>query len=74
MTDEIVGGLVPQSTVERRLESGDAPDWVAAHWTPFRDGLLGERNDTPLPCFFSAEPRRRLNEHASTPHAAGAYQ
>ena len=55
MTKPIVGNLVPQSTVEERVASGAAPEWVGAHWETFRDGLLGERNDTPFPCFFGAE-------------------
>lgn len=55
MTDTIVGELRPQSTVESRVESGAAPGWVAAHWNSFRDGLLGERNGSPFPCFFGAE-------------------
>ena len=58
MTDRVVGRLRDQATVERRVASGDAPDWVDAHWHSFRDGLLGERNDTPFPCFFGAESVR----------------
>ncbi len=55
MGDRIVNGLQDQATVERRVEAGDVPDWVGAHWRSFRDGLLGERNDTPFPCFFGVE-------------------
>ena len=55
MTDSIVGELQPQATIEARVESGEAPEWVAAHWNSFRDGLLGERNESPFPCFFGAE-------------------
>ncbi|WP_121822783.1 YqcI/YcgG family protein [Halostella salina] len=55
MTDHIVGGLQDQATVAERVEAGAAPDWVADHWNSFRDGLLGERNGTPFPCFFGAE-------------------
>jgi len=55
MTGRIVGGLQDQGTVEERVDSGAAPDWVAAHWRSFREGLLGERNGTPFPCFFGAE-------------------
>ncbi len=55
MTDRIVGGLVTQPELESQVESGHAPEWVAAHWRSFRDGLLGERNGTPFPCFFGAE-------------------
>ncbi|QCS44879.1 YqcI/YcgG family protein [Natrinema versiforme] len=55
MTDSVVGTLNDQATVAARVEAGDAPDWVAAHWESFRDGLLGERNDSPFPCFFGVE-------------------
>jgi FPC/CPF motif-containing protein YcgG len=55
MADQIVGSLRDQDTLVSRVESGAAPDWVAAHWETFRDGLLGERNGTPFPCFFGAE-------------------
>ncbi|QLH76992.1 YqcI/YcgG family protein [Halosimplex rubrum] len=55
MTDRVVGNLVDQATVAARVEAGEAPDWVADHWRTFREGLLGERNDTPFPCFFGAE-------------------
>jgi FPC/CPF motif-containing protein YcgG len=55
MTEPVVGNLVDQETVAARVDSGAAPDWVAAHWNTFSDGLLGERNDTPFPCFFGAE-------------------
>lgn len=58
MTGRVVGRLRNQATVEQRVASGNAPDWVAAHWHSFRDGLLGERNDTPFPCFFGAESVR----------------
>lgn len=55
MSDRIVNQLQDQSTVEARVDAGAAPDWVASHWTTFREGLLGERNGTPFPCFFGAE-------------------
>jgi hypothetical protein len=55
VTDRLVGELQDQATVEARVEAGLAPDWVTAHWTSFRDGLTGERNGTPFPCFFGAE-------------------
>jgi FPC/CPF motif-containing protein YcgG len=55
MGERIVGELQDQATVEARVESGAAPEWVAAHWTTFRDGLLGARNGSPFPCFFGAE-------------------
>lgn len=58
MTSRIVGGLREQSTVESRVRAGDTPGWVADHWNSFRDGLLGERNNAPFPCFFGVESVR----------------
>ena len=58
MTDPVVGSLVEQSTVETRVESGAAPDWVADHWRTFHEGLTGERSGSPFPCFFGAESVR----------------
>jgi len=55
MTNSIVGDLQTQATLEARVESGEAPDWVAAHWNSFREGLLGERNGSPFPCYFGVE-------------------
>jgi FPC/CPF motif-containing protein YcgG len=55
MPNGIVGGLQEQATVEANIKSGKFPDWVTAHWKTFRDGLLGERNDTPFPCFFGTK-------------------
>ena len=55
MTERLLGTLQDQATLEERVASGEAPDWVAAHWETFRNGLLGEQNDTPFPCFFGAE-------------------
>lgn len=58
MTEPVVGHLREQETMVARVESGAAPDWVEAHWRTFRDGLLGERNGSPFPCFFGAESVR----------------
>jgi len=55
MSNRIVGALQDQATVEERVQSEAVPDWIASHWNTFRDGLLGERNETPFPCFFGAE-------------------
>jgi len=55
MSDTIVGGLATQETVADRVDRAETPGWVADHWTSFRDGVLGERNDTPFPCFFAVE-------------------
>ncbi|WP_280535423.1 YqcI/YcgG family protein [Halopenitus sp. POP-27] len=54
MTDPIVGGLHTQETIAARVDDGTAPDWVADHWRTFREGLLGERNGSPFPCYFGA--------------------
>ena len=58
MTDQIVGRLLDQDGLVERVESGEAPDWVEAHWHSFREGLLGKRNDTSFPCFFGMESVR----------------
>ncbi|MFO7927955.1 MAG: YqcI/YcgG family protein [Halobacteriota archaeon] len=55
MTKSIVGELRSQEILRARVESGVAPEWVRDHWTTFREGLLGERNGSPFPCFFGAE-------------------
>jgi len=55
MVDRISGRLLEQETLARRVESGEVPDWVADHWTSFRDGVLGERNGSPFPCYFGIE-------------------
>ena len=58
MSEIRAGNIYDRATIAERVDSGRAPDWVAAHWRTFRDGLLGERNGTPLPCFFGAESVR----------------
>ena len=55
MSDQIVGHLQDQATVEERVASGAAPEWVAAHWRTFREGILGDRDGAPFPCFFGVE-------------------
>ncbi|WP_096391642.1 YqcI/YcgG family protein [Halopenitus persicus] len=50
--ETIVGGLHTQETIETRVDDGSAPAWVADHWRTFREGLLGERNGSPFPCYF----------------------
>ncbi|ELZ10705.1 hypothetical protein C479_07838 [Halovivax asiaticus JCM 14624] len=50
--------LMDQETLAARHEAGELPDWVGAHWETFRDGLTGERNESPFPCFFGAESVR----------------
>lgn len=58
MTDRIVGALQEQATLDERVRSGDAPSWVEAHWHSFREGLTGDRNDSPFPCYFGADSVR----------------
>jgi FPC/CPF motif-containing protein YcgG len=55
MNEAVVGGLVDQPTLADRVERGAVPDWVGAHWESFREGLLGEVNGSPFPCYFGAE-------------------
>ncbi len=55
MASPLVGGLHTQRTLERRVGSGAAPDWVGAHWRSLCDGLLGERDGSPFPCLFGVE-------------------
>jgi uncharacterized protein len=58
MTERVVGVLSDQETIASSVEAGEVPDWVADHWRTFRDGLTGERNGSPFPCFFGAESVR----------------
>jgi len=58
MADRISGRLLTQATLARRVDAGTVPDWVVDHWTSFRDGLTGEHNGAPFPCYFGAESVR----------------
>ncbi|WP_276255979.1 YqcI/YcgG family protein [Halomontanus rarus] len=58
MNEPGIQSLLDQETLEHRVEAGETPDWVASHWETFRDGLLGERNGNPFPCYFGAESIR----------------
>lgn len=55
MNEPGIQSLLDQPTMAARVESGDVPDWARAHFTSFTDGLTGERNGTPFPCFFGTE-------------------
>ncbi|QLD86101.1 YqcI/YcgG family protein [Natronomonas halophila] len=55
MNEPGMQSLLDQETLVERVESGEAPRWVQRHWETFSDGLLGERNGTPFPCFFGVE-------------------
>ncbi|WP_114577747.1 YqcI/YcgG family protein [Saliphagus sp. LR7] len=58
MDEAGAGRLMDQKTLAAWVESGEAPDWVGAHWRTFRGALLGERTENPFPCFFGAESVR----------------
>ncbi|MFT4883718.1 MAG: FPC/CPF motif-containing protein YcgG [Natronomonas sp.] len=47
--------LMDHDTMADRVEAGAVPEWAQAHFESFTDGLTGERNDTPFPCFFGTE-------------------
>lgn len=55
MNEPGIQSLMEQETLADRVAAGELPEWVGAHWESFREGLLGERNGTPFPCFFGAE-------------------
>ncbi|AHF98499.1 hypothetical protein HALLA_06210 [Halostagnicola larsenii XH-48] len=55
MNESGVEVLMDQETIARRVESGSAPEWVVDHFESFTDGLLGERNGSPFPCYFGVE-------------------
>ncbi|WP_049915828.1 YqcI/YcgG family protein [Natrialba taiwanensis] len=55
MNEPGIQSLLDQDTLDRRVRAGKTPQWVADHWETFQSGLLGERNDSPFPCFFGAE-------------------
>ncbi|MEZ3143337.1 YqcI/YcgG family protein [Halobaculum sp. MBLA0143] len=55
MNEPGVQALVDQTTFRERVESGDYPDWARDHWESFYEGLTGERDGEPFPCFFGAE-------------------
>ncbi|WP_049969244.1 YqcI/YcgG family protein [Haladaptatus cibarius] len=58
MNEPGIDVLMNQATVQRRIDSGRVPDWGVEHYESFRDGLLGERNDAPFPCYFGIETER----------------
>ncbi len=55
MNEPGLQSLLDQQTLADRVEQDTVPSWVGDHWHSFKDGLLGERNGTPFPCFFGAE-------------------
>ena len=58
MNEPGVQSLLDQETLARRVDRGEMPAWVTAHWESFRDGLLGERNGNPFPCYFGVQSVR----------------
>ncbi len=58
MNEPGIDVLMDQATIRRRVDSGRVPDWGVDHYESFRDGLLGERNGTPFPCYFGIETER----------------
>ncbi|EFW93620.1 hypothetical protein ZOD2009_00715 [Haladaptatus paucihalophilus DX253] len=59
MNEPGIDVLMDQTTIRRRIDSGVVPDWGVEHYESFRNGLLGERNDTPFPCYFGIETEQR---------------
>jgi hypothetical protein len=55
MHDPGLGRLLSQETLASWVAAGDAPAWVRTHWRTFRDGLTGEHDGEPFPCYFGAE-------------------
>jgi hypothetical protein len=55
MNEQGMQSLLDHDTMAERVESGEVPEWARAHFESFTDGLTGERNDTPFPCFFGTE-------------------
>lgn len=55
MNEPGTGVLLDQETLADRVDSGTYPTWVRAHWRSFRDGLTGERDGEPFPCFFGRQ-------------------
>jgi hypothetical protein len=58
MNDPGLQVLLDQPTLEARVDAGEYPDWVRAHWESFHEGLTGEHGGAPFPCFFGAESVR----------------
>ncbi|WP_178916679.1 YqcI/YcgG family protein [Natronomonas gomsonensis] len=58
MNESGLQSLVDHETMAERVDAERVPGWVRAHFTSFTDGLTGERNGTPFPCFFGTEAVR----------------
>jgi FPC/CPF motif-containing protein YcgG len=55
MNEPALGSLWEQTTVHRRLREGSLPPWAVDHYESYREGLLGERDGQPFPCYFGIE-------------------
>ncbi len=55
MNEPGVQALVDQPTFRERVASGQYPDWARRHWETFYEGLTGEHDGSPFPCFFGKE-------------------
>lgn len=58
MNEPGLASLLDQPTFERRVAREGTPDWVRDHWRTFSEGLTGEHEGSPFPCFFGAESVR----------------
>ena len=47
--------LVDQETLATRVAGGEYPEWARRHWETFYEGVTGERDGSPFPCYFGAE-------------------
>ncbi|MFC6725510.1 YqcI/YcgG family protein, partial [Halobium palmae] len=52
------GLLLDQEALHERRDADDLPDWAVAHYDSFREGMLGERDGAPFPCYFGVESER----------------
>jgi FPC/CPF motif-containing protein YcgG len=55
MNEPELQALVDQSTLAERVEAGEYPEWVGRHWESFYEGVTGERDGSPFPCYFGVE-------------------
>ncbi|MFC4357299.1 YqcI/YcgG family protein [Halobium salinum] len=58
MNEAETGALLDQETLHDRQTAGYLPDWAVEHYDSFREGMLGERDGEPFPCYFGVESER----------------
>jgi hypothetical protein len=58
MDDPGLQSLLTQAELHDRLAADDLPSWAVDHYESFREGLLGERDGAPFPCYFGIESER----------------